>query len=203
MLRAAPVIIVLVATGCTASNDPLDPNRRNVAGEAATEAVSSGPIYLALAGIYPQLATIVTGTRSSFVVDGTLASASSGIIRLSGAGTTAGDTLEMHATAELVAWQNEFWQVTLNGSLDSIETATFGDPDAPLPTALHQHVTGVLALSGLANGQHVFDIEVCLGGTGQPFGYHRFGLTGTVDGEPAVDQVQGFIRGVNQRTEGS
>ena len=186
MLRVVPLILFL-GTGCT---DSLDPLQRDGVAEAAGNAVGTAPIYLALAGITPAPTTLVTGTRDSFVIDGTVSSPSSGTAQLAGAGGTTANTLDMHLSAKLVAWRDEFWKVTLDGTLDVVDTATFGDPAAPLPTKLLQHITGELEVSG--KDRYAFDLEICYRGNGQVFGYNRSGMTGTVEGEPVVDQVAGF-----------
>ena len=192
MIRAVPLFIVLSA-GCV---DSLDAHQRAGAGDAVATAVSAATIYLELAGIEPAPA-LVTGTRMSFVIEGPESSPWSGEVQRSGDGTTTGAELDMHVVAKLVAWHDGFWDVTLDGQLDVVETATFGDPADPLPSALIQRITGELAMSGelAGDGTHTFDLEICRRGTGEVFGYDRYGLAGTVDGERAADHTPGFDTG--------
>ncbi len=186
MLRIIPLILALGA-GCT---DAVDPLRRDGIGRTAGDAVGTGQIFLELAGRPPGPIALVTGPRDSFVIDGTVSSPSSGTAQLAGAGGIEANALDMHLSAILTGWRNEFWNVTLDGTLEVVETATFGDPVAPLPTELLQHLTGELTVSG--EDRYTFDLAFCFQGDGQLFGYDGFGMSGTVGGEPSVDHSAGF-----------
>ena len=188
MIKILPFAMVL-AGGCT---DTLDPLQRGGAADSVATAARSDQIYVALAQLDQGPTTLVSGTRASFLIAGTTPSPSSGRVERAGTGTTDGTGLAMQVSADLVAWHDGFWKTTLDGHVDIVETATYRDPADLIPISLTQHIVGELAMSGslAPQGPYTFDLTICNRGDGKT--YDAYGLSGTVNGEAAQDEVAGF-----------
>lgn len=190
MIRIATLVVALLPA-CT---DSLDPQQRAGAGDAVATAVASIRIYLALAQPNPLPSPgLVTGTREAFVIDGAEPSPWSGTSLLVGSGSVAGQELEMQFSVDLAEWHDGFWDTTLEGQLDVVETATYGNLADPLPTDAVTRVTGELGMTGelTGDGRHTFDLEICRRSNALVLGWNVYGLRGTVDGEPATDHQAG------------